>query len=278
MSPNQPGAIVNEYATARAELSARRSDLLRRLTQIENDLERHGSSPNATERRGDAASIGASIVTDFIESLGREIALIESSLRRIDSREYDCCLQCGGTIQADRLERLPYSVNCTACSADFPVEYIHQLRSHHSSLRRTVFNVLHVLDDMARHAEARPGCDDTHATDDADVASALALLADLGRHLPARFEIEERGGYLAEALAAAPRFSRQATRLMAQHAEFSRRMDALVKDTEHAGQTPSSWTTSRNAFRQLALDLLAHEQAEADIVESAFLDDLGGID
>lgn len=263
---------MTDYATARSELTARRNELLRRLTQIEDDLERHGASPDEARTASAAASTGARIVADFIESLGREIGLIESALRRIDSREYDCCLQCGGTIEAERLERLPYSVNCATCSADFPVEYIHQLRSHHSSLRRTVFNVLHVLDEMATRCDTEPG------PAEADVATALALLSDLGRHLPARFEQEERGGYLAEALSAAPRFSRQATLLMRQHAEFSRRIDAIVKDCEQQAPSGTGWAPARDAFRQLALDLLAHEQAEADIVESAFLDDLGGID
>jgi len=263
---------VNDYASARSELSSRHAELLRRLTQIENDLERHGSSPDDARSRAPSASTGIEIVSDFLESLSREIALIESALRRIDSREYDCCLQCGGTIAAERLQQLPYTVNCTACSADFPVDYIHQLRSHHSSLRRTVFNVLHVLNDMAAQQTSEAG---TTAT---DVASALALLGDLGRHLPVRFELEERGGYLAEALTAAPRFSRQATGLMQQHAVFNRRMDALVKETEQAAGTAHAWSTARDTFRTLALDLLTHEQAEADIVESAFLDDLGGID
>ena len=35
---------------------------------------------------------------------------------------------------------------------------------------------------------------------------------------------------------------------------------------------------NKEALLTAALDLLAHEQSEADIVESAFLDDLGGID
>lgn len=263
---------MTHYETARSELAARRSELLRRLTQIEDDLEGLGTTPEALDALPRSAPRALVIVSDFMQALAREIALIESALRRIDSREYDCCLQCGGTVEAERLERLPYTVNCKACSDGYPVDYIHQLRSHHSSLRRTIFNVLHVLDDTARHCAGDDGAPQ------ADVAGALTLLRDLGRHLPMRFEKEERGGHLAEALAAAPRFSRRATGLMQQHADFSRRIDALVKEAEQAGRSRAAWGAVRDSFRELALDLLAHEQAESDIVESAFLDDLGGID
>jgi RNA polymerase-binding transcription factor DksA len=263
---------MTHYETARRTLATRRGELVRRLARLEDDLESLGAAPDALHALPRSAPVALKVISDFMEALDREIGLIDSALRRIDSREYDCCLQCGATIEPERLERLPYTVNCKRCSDGYPVDYIHQLRSHHSSLRRTVFNVLHVLDDTAE----RCACPDGIST--ADVAGARALLRDLGRHLPARFEIEERGGYLAEALAAAPRFSRRATRLMRQHADFSRRIEALVKEAERAGTDAAAWDTTRDEFRELALDLLAHEQAESDIVESAFLDDLGGID
>jgi len=263
---------MRHYESVRAELAARRIELLRRLSRIEDDLEALGTSPETRQARRGPTPPAILVVMDFMEALGREIGLIDSALRRIDSREYDCCLQCGGTIETDRLDRLPYAVNCKRCSDGFPVEYIHQLRTHHSSLRRTVFNVLRVLDDAVE------GCEACGETVSPDVAGALTLLRDLGRYLPERFGMEERSGYLAEALTAAPRFSRRATRLMAQHAEFVRRMEALVKEADQADSARDSWEATRERFRELALDLLAHEQAESDIVESAFLDDLGGID
>ena len=259
---------MSDYEQTRVQLSDRRRDFLRRLSQIENDLERHAATDDAPA--GAAPDPAGAVLTDFTAALTRELGLIESALRRIDSREYDCCLQCGGTIERERLERLPYLVNCEPCSRDFPVEYIHQLRGTHSSLRRSIFTVLHVIDATIQQLEAE--------APPQSVASAVALVADLGRQLPARFEMEERGGHLAEALAAAPRFTRRATELMKEHAVFTRRIDAIVKDAEGAGASAPAWSAVHTQFRLLALDLLAHEQAEANIVESAFLDDLGGVD
>ena len=98
------------------------------------------------------------------------------------------------------------------------------------------------------------------------------------RELPIRFRMEEEGGYLAEALAVAPRFSRRATDLRAGHGAFVRRIGAIVKQAEAASDERVEWEDVLSEFRQLTLDLLAHEEAEADILESAFLDDFGASD
>jgi DnaK suppressor protein len=260
--------LVTYFETTRVELSTRRSELAGRIESIEVDLDRHGARERETSDLRDPAG---TVLHDFMGTMRRELGLLESALRRIGSREYDCCIQCGGTIQVERLERLPYAVNCTPCSSEFPIEYIHQLRAQHSSLRRTIFSVLHIIEDVVERV--REG-----EASETSLAPTLALLADLSRQLPERFQIEESGGYLAEALAAAPRFSNRATRLVRQHGDFSRRILGITKEAESAAESDQAWTQIHLHFRHLSLDLLAHEQAEADILESAFLDDLGGVD
>jgi RNA polymerase-binding transcription factor DksA len=260
--------LVTYFENTRVQLSTRRSELERRIDSIEADLDRHGAHERSATDPQDPAG---SVLHDYMGTLRRELGLVESALRRIGSREYDCCMQCAGTIQAERLERLPYAVNCTTCSSSFPIEYIHQLRGHHSSLRRMIFSVLRIIEDAVMRCRA------SEATE-ASLAPTLALIADLSRELPERFQIEEAGGHLAEALAAAPRFTNRATRLVQQHQEFSHRIQAIVKEAESAAQSDSAWVQIHAHFRVLSLDLLAHEQAEADILESAFLDDLGGVD
>lgn len=263
---------MSHFATNRAALAARRSELLRRLTRLEEDLDRAGVDLSAHRGPANESSVASAITTDVLAQIDREIGQVESALRRIDSREYDCCLQCGGTIDRGRLERLPYAVNCGTCSTRHRLDSVELLRGDHTSLRRMIFDVLHSLNDtVERIRSAEPGSP-------LDVACCHALLADLARHLPLRFEHEERDGHLAEALAVAPRFTPRASALVRQHADFVRRIDALLKDTEQLAGVSGGLTAIRDRFRDFALDLLAHEQSEADVVESAFLDDLGGID
>jgi RNA polymerase-binding transcription factor DksA len=263
---------MNSFSTNRIALSSRRTELLRRLARIEEDLDRIGVDPDVERTLDEAASMTSAILTEVIGSLDREIGRIESAIRRIDLREYDCCLQCGATIDPARLERLPHAVNCAACSTRHHLDSIEVLRGHHSSLRRTLFNVLHALNDTAERSVQADGDIAT------DAGRCRALLADLARHLPVRFEQEERAGQLVEALNTAPRFSRRAAALVRQHGEFVRRAEELVKDAERLGSDPSGLPGIRDRYREFALDLLGHEQIESDIVESAFLDDLGGID
>ncbi len=263
---------MNHFAKNRLALSSRRSELLRRLSRLEEDLDRVGVDPDAERIAHDASSLASSILADVIGNLDRELSRIESAIRRIDSREYDCCLQCGGTIDPARLERLPHAVNCAVCSTRHHLDSIEVLRGHHTSLRRAIFDVLHALHDTAER------CSDPSGVSTADVGRCVALLADLARSLPLRFEQEERAGQLAEALNAAPRFSRRASALLRQHGDFVCRADALSADAERLGSGSAGLPPIRDRFREFALDLLSHEQTEADIVESAFLDDLGGID
>jgi RNA polymerase-binding transcription factor DksA len=239
---------MSYYETTRAQLASRRSDLFRRIGHIETDLERHGARYRESAPPTEPA---CEVLHEFMTALQRELGQVESALHRIASKEYDCCMQCGGTIRRERLEQLPYT--------------------QHSSIRRTIFSVLNIIGDVIDR------CDRDEASSES-LASTHALLSDLGRQLPERFRQEEQGGYLAEALSAAPRFSRRATELMQQHAEFSRRIADVVKTAESAGSSSPDWRRVQDEFRQLSLDLLAHEQSESDIIESAFLDDVGGAD
>jgi RNA polymerase-binding transcription factor DksA len=254
------------FDQARTRLVGRRGDLDRRLASIESDLERHGGvASDSPEETADAATRA---LAEFMETLRHEVSLIEAAIWRIDSREYDCCMSCGGTIRTDRLELLPYAVNCARCSRDFPRDYLQQLRGQHSNLRRAMISILGLLADVVRRC-------DVNQIDARGAAPTLALLKDLGRQLPEHFSLEEKNGFLEDALAQAPRYGRRAEELMQEHPVFSREIFTIVKDAETAGGSGVAWRHVRERFMSLTLDLLAHEQGENDIMESAFLDDLG---
>jgi RNA polymerase-binding transcription factor DksA len=256
---------MRDFAQTRRTMVEHRGELESRINGIESDLQRFGACERLS---ADTDDIAGTVLHECLEEARLELGMVECAIRRVDSREYDCCIECGGRIDGDRLERLRYAVTCVECSRNFPLEYRQQLRLHHSNLRRSVHSTLGIVSDAiakCQHGNASPQ----------SLAPTLALLADLGRRMPEQFRTEEREGYLREALNAAPRFSRKATSLLLQHADFSRRIDSIVKEAETALDSPEAWARVREDFRQLALELLVHEQAENEILESAFLDDLG---
>jgi len=259
---------VAYFERPRSQLISRRSELARRIAAIEADLDLRGASKEPST--ADEVSADHSL-DDFMDTLRRELGVIESAIRRIDSREYDCCMQCGGRIRPDRLELLPYAVNCARCSRSFPREYVQQLRGQHSDLRRALVSLETLITALIERCEEQ-------TAGAGNLAPTLALLADLSRQLPEHFALEEKGGYLAEALQAAPRFSRRAERLQKQHRGFGDRIESILEEANLAATSSKSWRRVDGHFRQFSTALMAHEQAENDILESAFLDDIGTAD
>jgi DnaK suppressor protein len=254
---------VTHFAATRARLAAHRAELERRLDRLEAALE--AGAPGGRPAAEDPA------LAELLEGLNSELGLVESAIRRIDSRSYDCCMQCGSTLAPDRLERLPYSTLCESCSRDFPSEYAQHLRARHESLRRRLLGLVSRMQALALECErAEAGA--------AATLSTRVLLTDLAHELPQRFARAEQGGYLRESLAAAPHFSALAARLQAQHAHFGSEMADIARAATAADQSAPAWHGLCERFRQLSHDLLAHDEQESEILERAFLDDMGGAD
>ena len=102
----------------RARLSARRSELSHRATRVDADLQRKGEplSPDfaeqATQRENDEV-LGA-----IGDSARQEIAQIDAALARLERDQYGECVKCGATIEAARLEAVPYADVCRGCAAE----------------------------------------------------------------------------------------------------------------------------------------------------------------
>ena len=256
------------YQKIRQELVDRSARLSARIRNVEADSDDRGFSTEHSTV--DTGAVNA-IIESYLSSIRSEHGLIESAIRRIDRKEYDCCILCGGQIRPERLERMPYAVNCEACSSDFPSEYAQHLRAHHSGLRQSVTALLDATSNattLLRRAERA----------EEELAACLVMLLDLGREFPEHFALEEKDGYLAAALAAAPRYHRKAETLRKEHAKLCETIYALIDRARRAERSPEAWDELQGEVGQLAARLFAHEEAENDIVESAFLDDLGAGD
>jgi iron-sulfur cluster repair protein YtfE (RIC family) len=100
------------------------------------------------------------------------------------------------------------------------------------------------------------------------------LRDELARH----FADEEQNGYLAEALAAAPRFTREAQELQAEHAEFLTQLDDLIARLHELEPPFASWQEACRKLEAILGRLRRHEGRETALVQSAFEEDVAPVD
>ena len=135
-----------------------------------------------------------------------------------------------------------------------------RIRSEHASLGLCVER----LDDLLE----RLACGSADASDGADV---LLLLDDFRQRLFAHLHREETTGVLERALVVAPHFARRVERLRHEHRDLRQLADGLV-----AQAGGGDWTLTRRCFVAFRDVLRAHEQGENEVLQRAYLEDLGG--
>jgi RNA polymerase-binding transcription factor DksA len=253
---------TGHFDAIRNSLSERSRRLNRRAEMLEHQLDRLSDQTSELESHAEA------LIRGLISGAHQEIAQIESSMRRIANNEFDCCMSCGAAIPVDQLALFPYSVNCRGCSADFPLDYSEKLRVQHVHMRESLNALGDLIDNVLRKRS-------TGLPAGTEWAAALIILEDLGRDLPEHFALEERDGYLAAAVNAAPRFHRQATQLLAQHAEFAQRLNSLLTRARQLEDSVTSYLGWKQEFLRISADLLEHERAENDLIGQAHTEDIG---
>jgi DnaK suppressor protein len=103
-------------AAVKQRLLSRRRELAARARAVESDLEQKDVtvSGNWCERASEQANdevLGAIGVTD-----ARELADIDTALRRLELGTYGPCTLCGRHISAERLRALPHAEYCQRCA------------------------------------------------------------------------------------------------------------------------------------------------------------------
>lgn len=127
----------------------------------------------------------------------------------------------------------------------------------------------------AQHSEIRECIADLQAMPSGE-RKIRELLARLETLLRDHFELEERGGYLEEALTRAPQLSSTATRLVKEHGSLLGR----IRDLHERARSTSADDLRDAAFAesvgQFAEQLHDHEIAENRLLQDAYLEDRGG--
>jgi DnaK suppressor protein len=99
--------------TVRAELSAKRTELLEQMGLLEQKPTDHGSI-SFGKRVGE----GTSMAVDRLSQVGvhdrlqTTLADVDRALAKLDEGTYGRCDVCGGPIGEERLEALPWAVRC----------------------------------------------------------------------------------------------------------------------------------------------------------------------
>lgn len=104
---------MKSTAERRAQLDARKSDLLGRIAGIGAELDSHDAKDweeMATEREGEE------VLQDLGQSAQTELRKIDAALARIEEGEYGFCTKCGDRITEERLDLLPATPFCAACA------------------------------------------------------------------------------------------------------------------------------------------------------------------
>lgn len=101
------------------------------------------------------------------------------------------------------------------------------------------------------------------------------LVSQLSELVENHFRHEEKGGYLKVAVERAPRLSPRAEALREQHDLLQEEIDKLRMLVHSGVESPSWWARIREDLRQFAQRLHSHEEAENDLVQEAFNDDIG---
>ena len=114
--PSKAGRMKKpEIDAIRKKLEARRSELVRKLSEFRNE-----SKTVETDVAQDLADKAESSYTkEFLLSLSdaerRQLAMIDESLRRLKGKEFGLCQMCGKPISKKRLSALPWTPYCIDC-------------------------------------------------------------------------------------------------------------------------------------------------------------------
>jgi RNA polymerase-binding protein DksA len=104
-----------EYESFESALKSARSEWEKRLNAIRSDRRRE-KAPLVADFPDQAIQRENDETLDALDAQGRkELAAIESALRRIEARSFGICLGCGEEIPTPRLRAYPTAERCVDC-------------------------------------------------------------------------------------------------------------------------------------------------------------------
>jgi DnaK suppressor protein len=102
----------------RQRLLAQRQQMVKRIFDLEDDLQIIGEAEREIERTDRVqAEASEEVLEQLDEQSRREVEAIDLALARIEAGTYGDCDVCGKAINLARLDALPMARRCTSCQA-----------------------------------------------------------------------------------------------------------------------------------------------------------------
>lgn len=133
-----------------------------------------------------------------------------------------------------------------------------QIDDEHHQMRELVGNLHRMLDQRS------------------DPAAAMQAMDAYVQYLHDHFQHEDDGGFFDGITNIAPRLSERANAVSHEHEQLLSSA-TVFRDTLRSTQSPSAtwWDEFEQGFHRLAKALMQHERREQELLQEAFLDDIG---
>ncbi|MEH6504390.1 MAG: TraR/DksA C4-type zinc finger protein [Cycloclasticus sp.] len=94
-------------------LSDKRAELIQRITAVERDFNA-GRSIDSEEQAAELEN--EEVLIGLQQEAQNELQKVDEALLKLQQGRYDVCSSCGEKISQDRLEALPYVIDCINCA------------------------------------------------------------------------------------------------------------------------------------------------------------------
>ncbi len=138
--------------------------------------------------------------------------------------------------------------------------YANAMRCEHRQIEKLLHHLERCLDHMVLNGRTAAG-----------IRSVAEQVEVLEKSLKCHFQREEEGGFLDDAVAAAPRCATVAEGLLDEHATLLTRVHELAKESrEQLNTKQANWPSFAAALRNVIRQLKSHEERENELLRRAF--------
>ena len=110
------------------------------------------------------------------------------------------------------------------------------------------------------------------------IKEVVGMIQQLHDQVDVHFQAEEASDCFPDLVSNAPRVSERVDILLAEHGELRAEIHQIVQDALPRSGTADDWDQLATMVQAFTAKLLAHEQAENELVQEVFTDDIGSKD